>query len=203
MNEAKIRLSTEEMTLVKNSEWILTKNSILEKATRLLALLQQEYQIIAHSNYEFLPAEFANSSPKISRGENYEGLPYRVLDYPAVFQRDHMIAIRTMFWWGNFFSTTLHLSGKYKQQFERKIIAHQPLFAENNFYMSTGTNEWDNRFSPDNYCSFTLLNEAAVKETFETKNFVKMAAKTDVSDWDAASVQLHRQFTQLIKFLVD
>lgn len=203
MNEAKIRLSTEEMTLVKNSEWILTKNIILEKATRLLALQQEEYQSIVHSNNKLLLVEFANSSPKISRGENYEGLPYRVLDYPAVFQRDNIIAIRTMFWWGNFFSTTLHLSGKHKLQFEKKIIAHQPLFAENDFYMSTGTNEWDSRFSPENYASIGSLNKTAIEETVAKMNFVKMAAKTDVSDWDVASKQLHRQFTQLIKFLTD
>lgn len=203
MNEAKIRLSTEEMELVQNSEWILTKNNILEKATRMLALLQQEYKIIVHSNYKLLPAELANSSPKISRGENYESLPYRLLDYPAVFQRDNIIAIRTMFWWGNFFSITLHLSGKYKLQFEKKIITHQSLFAKNGFYLSRGMSEWDNRFSPENYVSIDLLNRTAIGEILATKNFVKAATKTDISDWDTAPMQLHRQFTQLIKFLAD
>lgn len=203
MNEAKIRLSTEEIALLQNREWILTKNNILEKVTQLLALLQQDYQIIVHSNSKSLLPELVNSSPKISRGENYEGLPYRVLDYPAVFQRDNIIAIRTMFWWGNFFSTTLHLSGKYKLQFEEKITTHLSTFAENDFYLCTGADEWDSRFSPANYGSLALLDNAIIDETVATKKFVKIAARSDIADWDAACIQLHRQFTQLINFLTD
>ena len=32
---------------------------------------------------------------------------------PAVFSKENIFAIRTMFWWGNFFSISLHVSGKY------------------------------------------------------------------------------------------
>ena len=42
-------------------------------------------------------------SGKISRGENYRGLPYLILDYPAYFSQKDIFAFRTMFWWGHFF----------------------------------------------------------------------------------------------------
>ena len=49
---------------------------------------------------------------KIFRGENYRQLPYLVLDYPKHFSKESVLAFRTMLWWGNFFSCTLHLQGK-------------------------------------------------------------------------------------------
>ncbi len=35
-----------------------------------------------------------------------------MLDYPRAFGRDSIFACRTFFWWGRFFSLTLHLAGR-------------------------------------------------------------------------------------------
>jgi len=69
-------------------------------------------------------------SPKISRGENYLGLPYLVLDYPRLFRPDAVLAIRTFFWWGHFFSSTLQLSGGYKTEFLSRLQAAQETFSK-------------------------------------------------------------------------
>ena len=39
MNDAKVHLSAEEFELVKNAEWILTKNGIIQKVYDLFVLL--------------------------------------------------------------------------------------------------------------------------------------------------------------------
>ena len=44
-----------------------------------------------------------------------------MLDYPALFKKDEIFALRTMFWWGNFMSITLLLSGGYKETFATVI----------------------------------------------------------------------------------
>ena len=59
----------------------------------------------------FCNLAIVQSTPKIAKGENYLQLPYVLLDYPRCFDKENIFAIRTMFWWGNFFSITLHLSG--------------------------------------------------------------------------------------------
>src|SRR3989337_3789488 len=122
MDTAKIRLSPEEAALVIRADWILTKNSIIQKTKQLLASLQTEQQHLLLSSSSLFPEEIINSSPKISKGENYKGLPYLVLDYPRYFNKEDAFAIRILFWWGNFFSGTLHLSGIYKKKYEEKII---------------------------------------------------------------------------------
>jgi len=114
---AKIQLSPEELELVQNTEWILTKHIITKKVYNMFGeismILKTETELF---NYLF-PENIKYQNGKISKGENYQLLPYVILDYPAFFWKDRIFAIRTMFWWGNFFSVTLHLSGVYKEQF--------------------------------------------------------------------------------------
>jgi hypothetical protein len=38
-----------------------------------------------------------------------------------------VFAIRTMFWWGNFFSVTLHMKGNYREHFQEKLIGNYAL----------------------------------------------------------------------------
>ncbi len=134
MNAAKIRLSQKEMELVINAELILTKNGILQKVKGLLAGLQVQQQHYLQSYYRKFAEEIDRSSPKISKGENYNGLPYLILDFPRVFNSSAIFAIRTMFWWGNFFSITLHLSGDYKNYYEERIIAALESLQEKGIY---------------------------------------------------------------------
>ena len=89
--------------------------------------------------------------PKISKGENYKGLPYLVLDYPRYFGKDDHFAIRSMFWWGNFFSITLHLSGIYKKMYENKIEASFTLLKEESFFIGISDDQWEHHFETSNY----------------------------------------------------
>src|SRR5690606_27576835 len=161
MNETKIRLSEQEMKMVEDADIILTKNRVIEKAGWLLADLQQVYYNILQDKDINLPGEIQNSSPKISRGENYEGLPYLILDYPKYFTRPDIFAIRTMFWWGNFFSITLHLSGIYKINFANQVKNAAGILKENEFHISTGENEWSHHFEKNNYLQLQMMDEVS------------------------------------------
>ena len=114
---AKIQLSPEETELVQNTEWILNKHIITKKVYDMFGDLSLLLKNEAEVNSYLFPPNIQSQSGKISKGENYQLLPYVILDYPAFFGKDKIFAVRTMFWWGNFFSVTLHLSGIYKQQF--------------------------------------------------------------------------------------
>jgi hypothetical protein len=107
MNEAKIQFSQEELELVENAGLILTKNTIIRKIHELFGLISE--QMKSELQIASLPEEIKQTSPKISKGENYKGLPYVVLDYPRLFTRENIFAVRTLFWWGHYFSVTLQL----------------------------------------------------------------------------------------------
>ena len=196
MIEAKIHLSPNEMELVTNAEWILTKNGIMEKARWLLEDLQLQMKTYLANNAG-LGDTTVYGSPKISRGENYQGLPYLVLDYPRVFNKSNILAIRTMFWWGKFFSTTLHLAGHYKELSERKIVSGVDILKHHNFYLCTNEVEWEHHFETSNYVPVIDLTQDEFMKMTRGKPFIKIAKKLALHQWNDAGEVLFNNFRLL------
>lgn len=201
MDKAKIRLSAKEAELVNNADWILTKNHILQKAKYLLEHLQSEQQHFFQSYPSVLPAEVMAIPPKISKGENYKGLPYLVLDYPRYFGKDDHFAIRSMFWWGNFFSITLHLSGIYKKMYESKIETAFDLLKAEFYFIGISNDQWEHHFETGNYLPLKEMNENDFKNYLNNKEFIKLAKRTPLRQWDEAGDNLFSSFRQLIQWL--
>ena len=101
MEVSKIHLSPTEIELMQNAEIILTKNRVLQKMKSLLEEVQHKQTDFVRLNN--LKEDIFKVSPKISKGENYLGLPYLILDYPRQTFENNFFFIRTMFWWDNFF----------------------------------------------------------------------------------------------------
>jgi len=203
MSEAKIRLSQKEIEMVSNADLILTKNSILQKVNQLLASLQAKQQYHLESLSNQLPSQVISSSPKISRGENYNGLPYLMLDYPRYFEKENICAIRTMFWWGNFFSITLHLSGIFKKETEGKIITAYTLLKEKGYYSSINADQWQHHFEKDNYIPLTEISNTVFENIIREKPFIKLANKIPLQEWDDAEDVLLIYFKQIVELLAD
>ena len=121
------KISADEQALVANSDWIFAKNAIMAKAIALFGGLSG--RLLEEWQKNDWPRELLRTPPKISKGENYKGLPWVVLDYPRLFGREDVFAIRTLFWWGNYFSVTLHLKGIYKEMFLTVIRENIPALA--------------------------------------------------------------------------
>lgn len=100
---ANLILSEPELAKVQDANWIFTKHLIMEKAA---AILRGQVQEI-NNQFNFLLQwdafkELTATMPKISKGENYLQLPYLILDYPAIFEKNNIFALRT-FLVGKFF----------------------------------------------------------------------------------------------------
>ena len=203
MSGAKIRLSQKEMDMVTNADLILTKNAILQKVNQLLVSLQEKQKQYLDSFPEKLPDGLLPSSPKISRGENYKGLPYLILDYPKKFEQKNICAVRTMFWWGNFFSVTLHLSGASKKAAEQKIINSYTSLKETGFYYCINDDEWEHHFETNNYLPLVELNNAGFENIVRQKSFIKLGNKIPLQHWDDAEEILLDYFKEIIELLAD
>jgi len=196
-NETKIQLSTFEMDLLRNSEWILTKNQIIKKVQRLLEEVQENIWPHAKGSSIHLPREVITISPKISKGENYKGLPWLMLDYPRFFEKEKVFAIRTMFWWGNFFSITLHMAGSYKKQDEEKCILAYPVFRDNDFFICINKEQWEHHFDPSNYALVKNLSQMEWKKIISENSFIKIANKHPLHHWNDAVNKLAVDFKVL------
>ena len=202
MSNAKIRLSQKEKELVIDADFILTKNAILEKVKLFLLELQDKQQSFLHHPQLFTGDNELIRSPKISKGENYKGLPYLILDYPRIFKAENIFAIRTMFWWGRFFSITLHLSGDYKKKSEEKILASHALLSQQDFFYCVSDNQWEHDFEPGNYLPIGAISKADLEKSIFEKFFIKLAIKIPINQWDDAPDILFKYYREIIEMLV-
>ena len=187
------------MELVSSPDIILTKNAILQKIKSFLEALQvRQLDIIKQYSSNF-PEEVLKITPKISRGENYKGLPWLVLDNPRHFQHNNIFAIRTMFWWGNFFSITLHLSGKYKSDLLNKIAESFSLLKKDDFYIYAGQKEWEHDFDPDFYKKISAATAGELEKIFSQNNFLKLAIKFPIDSLETIEDKLCRNYELLLR----
>lgn len=184
MNPTKIQLSEDELALVQNGQLLLTKNAIIDKAVEVMGLLHEQIKTLMEELGGPLPAEVRASSGKISKGEKYEGLPWVMLDYPRVFGKEAVFAVRTMFWWGNFFSITLHVSGKYKKIYQSVILKNRMLLQECNFYLCVSDEEWRHDFAPTNYVSLDQLDGQAIENIVSVTDFCKLSVRIPLQMWN-------------------
>jgi hypothetical protein len=199
MNAAKIQLSPDELELVENASWILTKNRIMGKVYALFGMIAEHMKSELTKN---VPLDASmQTTPKISKGENYQGLPYVILDYPRLFSKEDVFAIRTMFWWANYFSVTLHLKGSYKEMFIGKIGKNISGTPVNDFYISISGDEWMHELDEKNYIQLSQTNSATLENIFSGNSFLKISTKIELNKWNDSEVLLMDSYKKLLRLL--
>jgi hypothetical protein len=201
MDMAKIQLSEEEYRLVQNADWLLTKNRIIAKVYDLFGMLAAHIQnSFAGGNAD---AEIFRMHAKISKGENYKGLPYVMLDYPRCFGKQDVFALRNFFWWGNYFSTTLHLKGIYQQDVSQKIAIHLQELKKFGFFISTAEDEWRHDFESDNYTSLSHYSNESILDKVANDPFCKIAARVPLKQFNVAFEHLENNCQVLLGVMDD
>lgn len=185
MQGSKIRLSPAEAALFSDAQVILTKNSIIQKTVALLSEVQSELLLAAPS---FIRE--SSPSPKISKGENHLGLPYVILDYPRIATGGNLFFIRSMFWWGNFFSSTLQISGEYKAAFQKRLLEEYTVLKEQQYFVGVNADPWLHHFEENNYKKISSFSEDAFSVLLQESTHIKIAAWWPLKEWDSAANKL-------------
>lgn len=182
MSPAKVTLSPKELELVNDAGWILTKNTVIQKVYTLFGNLSEAYKTILENNPSIINNGIDFRSPKISKGEQYEGLPWVMLDHPRYFAGDDVFAIRTFFWWGNFCSITLQLSGSFQKRYAGAVQKYIDKMGGDNagWYICINKDPWQHHFRHDNYLPLIEWKNRSVA----LLPFIKLAKKTGLQDWD-------------------
>lgn len=201
MSASKIHLSPKELDLVKNADLLLTKNIIIEKVFELFGAVAHEVRDLIEQKPIDLPKEVLVQSPKISRGENYKGLPYVMLDYPRCFGKDDSFAIRTFFWWGNFFSVTLHLKGIYKEKYIPEIGKRIDLLKVGNFFIASSDDEWNHIIESEHYFPLKAIESLNAEILLADKVFLKLSSKLELEHWNDSEEMLLNIYRMIFKAL--
>ncbi|UPT66757.1 MAG: hypothetical protein M0D57_20375 [Sphingobacteriales bacterium JAD_PAG50586_3] len=124
-----------------------------------------------------------------------------VLDFPAVFERDDILAFRTMFWWGNFFSITLHLQGKYKEQYQHSIEQHLHRNKPAGLYLSCNDSAWEYHYGEDNYRAIETLDKTDISSLLNKNEFIKLSAKLELADYAQLQGFMREWFGVLVRYV--
>ncbi len=199
-DKTKLMLSDGELRFVKDTNWVLTKHKIIEVVYQLF---NQQVQVI-NDEFQLAPTaglEAINGSmPKISKGENYRSLPYVILDYPAVFGKEDIFALRTMFWWGRFVSITLHLSGKYAANLRERVIEKLAADSEG-FYACINDTQWEHYLDPPNYTPVSTITAAGARDLLAGNTFIKLALRYELEDWNQLPALLQRGYRKMLALI--
>ena len=176
----------------------------MERAVQLMAELSQRYEPELAGLRRIMEFESAGyvppvnwDRPKISRGENYQGLPYVVLDQPRLFGKEDIFAIRTMFWWGHYFMVTLHLKGQVQELFRPGLSDAASELAAAGFRITTSGDEWRHELEGDNY---RLLQADSIGK-YKVYPFIKLSAKCSLDRWNEGPEVLFGLFQTLVRAL--
>lgn len=199
-SETKITISQHELVCLLDTDFLLTKRLINDKVQALLL------QLATALSKEPLSASIATKPPKISKGENYRGLPYWVLDYPADFGQESILAYRTICRWGYEFSFTLQLSGEYLKKHQAALLANYSLLkSQDGLYLCINSTMWEHHFGEDNYRLFdeVIGNEAGLAAFLAEWDFVKLAFKMPLEEWDGVverGVEFWRIYENILEY---
>ncbi len=195
-SDTKITLSDKELSLVTNADWILTKQIIIQKVYKMFAESIPVMQtLMLHKNVN-LPVEARSSVPKIYKGENYLQLPYVMFDYPRSFNKENIFAVRTMFWWANFFSITLHISGNHVKEVNKNIMKNKQLLT-NDFFIGVNESQWEHHFESHNFLPYPSMTDEQRIKSLEQNDFIKLALKFELQQWNHMPALLNEGYKKI------
>lgn len=181
MENTNLVLSEEERRMAKDASVILTKNRIIQYVYNIFGQISSEDR----DQWDLLTSVAGSLGPKISRGENLSGLPWVMLDYPRLFKNEDILAVRILFWWGNFFSITLHVNGKYQLSLSDSIVQYYSLLANDGWSIDMGNDPWNHDQSIHTYQSIATLDKDRIVSIIKNKKHFRISKKYELDhQWD-------------------
>jgi len=182
MNEqTKIALSKREIEVLKELEFFLDKKEITEKTYVLFSELTEHLKNSATFNRVSFPVGTDVVRGKISKGENYLGLPFIILDFPRLFTTDQYFAFRTFLWWGNFISNTFLISGEQLPLVRENFLERFTILSKKGVWLCISDSPWNHHFKKDNFIPLNSLSKRDAMEIFKHQNFLKVARKLSIA----------------------
>jgi hypothetical protein len=175
-------ISDKEFSYITDTDFLIAKFSITKKIVGLFADAERELQLVVNNHTFPFNDRWGYRSGKISKGENYRNLPYVVLDFPRHFSSHEVFAFRSMFWWGNFFSCTLHLMGEWLEQFRHGIFKKLQE-APGDVFVCVNHSPWEYHYGEENYRPAKDFTPDELEQTILKKPFIKLSRKTDLENW--------------------
>ena len=169
-------LSEADISFLSDESLFRKKLEVSGKIMELFANLESTIQESASAFSHILPKQTILKKGKISRGENYRGLPWIVLDCPAIFTQEGVFAYRTLFWWGHPFSFTFQLSGIHFDHYLEKLFNNLEILSDDTM-ICINIDQWQHHHETSNYVPLAdfIRSENFTIDFFRERGFLKIS----------------------------
>ena len=192
-----MRLSDKELAMIEETDFLITKVKIISEIEILMENSKERLlETIEKENINLLSKTDLNKG-RVFKGEYYRELPFVTLDYPSTFEKENVFAFRTMFWWGNFFSVTLHLQGKYIERHRTKLLSNFDLLLHQDIYICVGETPWEYHYGKDNYVKLSLEH----RDIIENSHFIKLSKRIPLEQIESVPQVSSSFFLYLVSVL--
>ncbi len=181
-----------------DTDFLLTKAAVSVKVQSLLSETHAALRAYAQRRVDDLPSGMLERSGKISRGENYRQLPYWILDYPRNLANDDVFALRTMFWWGHYFSITFQLGGTSWESLRSTVRKRAEQLRAIDASLCVNADPWQHHRGQDNYTALSAMTASDLDNMLSEQTFLKVAVFLSVDEWSILTERTVAFFGQMI-----
>ncbi len=111
----------DELALLSNPRFFEQKLQATEKLKRLMEQIRTVFLEEIHPHELLAPLGTDFLKGQIAKGENYEGYPYVMLDFPKHFGKESIFTFRTLFWFGHALIFSVILAGTHLEDYRKKF----------------------------------------------------------------------------------
>ena len=169
--------SEKEFQFLTDTDFLLARAEITRKLANLLNATVRVLKPLAQQHSTSFPQGTDVRNGRLSRGENYRGLPWLVLDFPRKFSQEEVFALRTMVWWGHECSCTLHVQGETARRLLPALVGNLPAAAAGNCFFCLNPSPWEYHFGPANYLPASQVSAAMLQQQVNRHQFFKISRK--------------------------
>ncbi|MES2559608.1 MAG: hypothetical protein V4590_07710 [Bacteroidota bacterium] len=168
MRKSTIKLTKHELDVASDTIYPQTKQSVMLKLQQLFTACGQKLnQNLAYQELT------ASRQFKITKGEQYKGMPYMVLDTPQIKGPQVNFVLRTMFWWGHYITCNLiirtdNLSAHQEYKGIRKL---------RKTYLLNGSDLWEQDLDSPAFTKCSALSEDEIKSVVQSHTYLKLSRK--------------------------
>lgn len=197
-----MNFTPKELDFVNNQDFLITKRALIDKIYHEFGNIGRSLQKQLVIDDRLISESFIERPGKISRGENYHGLPYLMLDFPRNFRPESTLAYRLMFWWGNFFSATLQLSGSVLEQNQNQLVKHIDKLRDKDIFFCVNSSPWEYHLNENNYLHFDEININQILKQVKTHKFVKLNKILPLeraSDLESFAIETFKDYLRILR----
>ena len=194
-------LTSKELGFLLDKEFLTAKINLIQKIERILKKTELDLIKLIQKKEHLFPQETLLKSGKISKGENYNGFPYLILDYPRLNSSKSLFLYRTMFWWGNFFSCTIHIKGDFLNEIRNSLSLHYDTFQKSDLLIFKGEDEWVHDLGNKGYKPISNLNSSTWNRIIKEQEFIKVSKRISLNDYSQLVQTSSKMFNTFLNSL--